>query len=176
MQEHLATLLDDGTTGEPLPEEARFAALDLKARYFFYLDTKQWTKLRALFTDDACFEGFRTTEPDAFVRASEDLLGNADSAHQGFMPRFWVRSETVVQTRWGMYDYITWPPGSKIYQGDDSPQLSGFRGYGYYEELYQQTADGWRIAFMRLTRLRMERIYGPQAQTFQGVIPTQSWI
>ncbi|MFT2520917.1 nuclear transport factor 2 family protein, partial [Escherichia coli] len=30
---------------------------DLKARYFHYVDLKQWDELRGLFVDDCVFEG-----------------------------------------------------------------------------------------------------------------------
>ena len=35
-------------------------------------------------------------------------------------------------------------------------QYSRFTGYGYYHEIYQREADGWKIKSTRITRLFVE--------------------
>jgi hypothetical protein len=34
---------------------------------------------------------------------------------------------------------------------------NGLRGYGHCEEEYRKLETGWRMSFMRLTRLRIDR-------------------
>lgn len=162
----------------PLKAQDRYAIYDLKSDYFYNVDNRRWPELRALFTDDAEFDGFPFVcpGPDDFVAGCDDIQTGARSAHQGFMPRLVAQSEDLVRGRWTMYDYMTWEPGSKVLRGDDSADLSGIHGYGYYEETYRREARGWRIASLRLTRLRIERVYGPQAATFEGTPPTIGWL
>ncbi|MFF4250672.1 nuclear transport factor 2 family protein [Streptomyces sp. NPDC001663] len=156
-----------------LDAAARDAAYDLKARYFFYVDSQQWERLRGLFTDDARFEGFAFggEGPDAFVRGVDGLLTGARSVHQGSLPRFRAQPDSLVRARWSMQDYLTWPPGSRSFRGNSSPDLSGIRGYGYYDEEYRRTPEGWRIAFLRLTRLRIDLLHGPHTEDISGALP-----
>ncbi|OJX63169.1 MAG: hypothetical protein BGO95_09135 [Micrococcales bacterium 73-13] len=60
-----------------------------------------------------------------------------------------------------MFDQLVWEPGSRGFRGIDLPGQWGIRGYGHYEEEYRRTAAGWRISFMRLSRLRIEPLVGP---------------
>ena len=48
---------------------------------------------------------------------------------------------------WAMEDRIWWPEGSPV---------RFLHGYGHYHETYVVTERGWRIATMRLTRLRVD--------------------
>ncbi|MFK4296606.1 hypothetical protein ABH924_001751 [Arthrobacter sp. GAS37] len=161
------------SVGPSLDAAARDAAYDLKARYFFYVDTQQWDQLRTLFTEDARFEGFafEGVGPDAFVQGAAALLAGARSVHQGFMPRLQAQSDSVIRGRWSMYDYLTWQPGTISFRGNSSPDLSGIRGYGYYDEEYRHTPEGWRIAFMRLTRLQIDLLHGARPEDTAGALP-----
>lgn len=74
----------------------RTAIQELKARYFRFLDTKQWDSWRELFTDDTAFyydDGPvpTSTEPvennaDDFVEMVSKALKDAVTVHQGHMP------------------------------------------------------------------------------------------
>lgn len=157
----------------------RDAIHDLKSRYFFHADNRQWTALRTLFTDDAAFEGFafQGIGPDRFVEAVSKFLEGVTSVHHGCMPQLRALSDTTVRGRWSMVDYLTWAPGSRSYRGNAEPDLSGFRGYGYYDEEYRLTPAGWRISFIRLTRLRVDLLHGSApADTFGAPGPVPDWL
>jgi hypothetical protein len=125
----------------------------LKARYFRFLDTKQWTEFRALFTDDWQWYAGEANEPqhltpDAFVEwisGSHDS-GRVLSAHQGHMPEIELTGERTAQGIWAMFDWV------------DHPQSRAFQGFGHYWEQYEKGDDGkWRIKTTRLTRLRTDQ-------------------
>lgn len=134
----------------------------LKSRYFRYVDTKRWDALRTVFADDAVFDGFAfaTAGPDAFVAGVAAYLDGIESVHQGFMPDLRPWDDGRIRGVWSMFDRLVWKPGSRGYKGVDLPGQWGITGYGHYEEEYRRTADGWRICFMRLTRLRVEPLVG----------------
>ena len=69
------------------------AIKQLKARYFRYVDTKQWDDLKALFTSDARFSvdggsgHYEWDAPEEFIaHVSKSLGGAAVSVHQGHPP------------------------------------------------------------------------------------------
>lgn len=128
----------------------------LKARYFRFLDTKQWHAYRALFTDDAeCGLGPGRAEnagpqgPDEFVesmRTSHDD-DRAVSAHHGHMPEIEITGERTARGIWSMFDWV------------DHPRTRAFQGFGHYYEEYEKGNDGrWRFKVMRLTRLRVDQL------------------
>ena len=100
----------------------------------------------------------------AHVRAA---LDGATTVHQATMPEISVVGDRASAT-WAMFDY------TETHQGwtDDVPaqgraELDGAeptfakKGWGHYEETYARGADlGWRIASLRLTRLRVDRFRG----------------
>src|SRR5690554_5555165 len=109
----------------------------LKAKYFRFIDTKQWTKLREIFADEATFEGLWATAdgPDAFVANLErNLSAETFSAHYGFMPEIVALDGNRARAIWSMHDYLLWPVDSKAYLGVSVPGQRGVRGYGHYEE------------------------------------------
>jgi hypothetical protein len=142
----------------------------LKARYFRTIDTKQWRELRTLFTDDARFETGRGafSDPDVFVDSLAELLADARTVHQGFMPEIVRHGPDAARGIWAMFDLVEWPGGDE----------RSFVGYGHYEEKYRKDEDGWKIAFLRLTRLRVDLLSGgphPQLATFARATGT-SWL
>ena len=135
----------------------RLALQDLKARYFRYLDTKQWAAWRDLFTDDMVFFNDAnplptTTEPttangDDFVEMVSATLANCVTVHQGHMPELHFNSDAGATGVWAMFDWV------------DSSASGGssMQGFGHYHERYVKDGDGrWRIAELRLTRLRVD--------------------
>jgi hypothetical protein len=128
----------------------------LKARYFRFLDTKQWEAYRGLFTDDAqCWLGWGGQPhtgpwtPDEFVQgisAAHDR-DRAVSVHQGHMPEIEITGERTARGIWAMFDWV------------DHPQARAFQGFGHYYEEYTKGDDGrWRINVIRLTRLRTDQM------------------
>jgi hypothetical protein len=130
---------------------------ELKARYFRLMDTKQWSKWRELFTDDMVFfndDGpvYSSQEPatrggDDFVEMTSAALENAVTVHQGHMPELQFTGDDEATGIWAMFDWV------------DSSENGGWsmQGFGHYHERYLRGADGrWRIAELRLTRLRTD--------------------
>lgn len=152
----------------PAPEDLE-AIKQLKARYFRTLDTKQWEAWRAVFTDDARFEGTRRKfeGPDDFCSATQAWLAEAITIHHGHMPEIVLTGPGAARGVWAMFDMVQFAqpaPGDGPYSG------RGFVGYGHYEEEYRKTEAGWRISFLRLTRLRVDPLpdelaYGPLSQS-----------
>lgn len=126
----------------------------LKARYFRYLDTQDWTAWRRLFASDARLDiGGAVRSPDELLDLTRDLLTGAVSVHRGFMPEIEIIGPDTATGVWAMEDYIVLPtePGTP-------PR--GMHGFGHYREAYQRIADEWRIAKLTLTRLRIEPLEG----------------
>lgn len=127
----------------------------LKARYFRFMDTKDWAAFRDLFTED--LEFYRdadpvptstepvTTSAAAFVDRIQTWLESAVTVHHGHMEEIQIESETKAQGIWAMFDWVDNPQYGRAYQG-----------FGHYHERYEKGTDGiWRIARLRLTRLRI---------------------
>lgn len=128
----------------------------LKARYFRLLDTKDWAGWRRLFTDDLVSEtdtappqpdGSHTLPKlpgaDAFVERVRSLLGDGVTVHHGHMPEIELTGPDTARGIWAMEDIVVFPAMT-------------LRGYGHYHEEYRREAGEWRIARLRLTRLRVD--------------------
>ena len=138
------------------------AIRSLKARYFRFVDTKDWKGLRSVFTDDAKIEipeNFdRPFAPDPFVEMVEAALANAISVHHGHMPEIEILSETEAQGIWAMNDHLTFPPGDAGLTG-----AAEIVGSGHYHESYRREGNDWRIATLRLTRIRLQSLGSPRS-------------
>lgn len=153
------------SSGISSADEAALRAL--KARYFRAVDAQDWSLLRTLFTEDARFEGFAFAAPgpDGFVDGVSSYLTGLVSVHHGFTPEYRGLTEDRVRGIWVMEDYLFWPPGTRGYKGVTVPGQWGIRGFGHYEEEYERSEQGWRISFMRLSRVRVEALAGPGYET-----------
>lgn len=130
----------------------------LKARYFRYMDTKDWRAWRDQFTDDAVLiidhavsvEGAdaRTDPPitggDAIVAHVRSIIGSASTVHHGHMAEIDILSNVTARGVWAMEDIVEWPDGRQIH------------GYGHYHEEYRLVSTSWKIARLHLTRLRID--------------------
>ncbi len=126
----------------------------LKARYFRYMDTKQWERLAALFTAD-----LRVISPqgatwleggEAFAASLRHSLENAVSCHQGFTAEIEIIDADHASGVWAMQDVIDW---------QDRHPREGWKsivGRGHYHETYRREGGQWRIATLSLTRLRLD--------------------
>jgi SnoaL-like domain len=126
------------------------AIKQLKADYFFLMDTKQWEKWKELFTTDlrvAGPAGIREGR-DAFTAFVRTSLENVLSCHLGFMPVIEIVDEESARGRWSMSDDLRLPPGHPWCE-EHSRRL----GYGYYDEEYRRQEGIWRIAFLKLSYL-----------------------
>lgn len=126
----------------------------LKARYFRFVDTKQFPALQALFTADARFDtagsGMEPCDgPAAFVAQAQASLTGCVSVHHGHCPEIEVTSDTTATGVWAMEDMLRWDETTA------SPVRS-VHGMGHYFEDYRRVDGEWKIASWKLTRLRVD--------------------
>ncbi len=131
----------------------------LKTRYCRFVDTKQWARLRALFTEDVRFEGLGSAPTgatlDMFITGISTRFRDAVSIHYCPNPDIVMTGPDTARAIWSMMDYVQWPTG---FSPREAPDATGFRGYGHYEEEYRRQGNEWKIAFLRLTRIRIDPI------------------
>jgi ketosteroid isomerase-like protein len=128
---------------------------ELKARYFRLMDTKQWDEWADLFTEDCVAwvedqPDVTYTGRDQFVTSTSSILAEAVTVHHGHMPEITLEpgDDHRAQGIWAMEDYVQIPTPD----GDIT-----LKGYGHYHERYRRGGDGrWRIASLRLERLRVD--------------------
>lgn len=149
----------------------------LKARYFEYLDGKDWASYQTIFTPDAVMdarEAFSAVDPltgesriygspellagmdtsewvttgaEAIAANASNLLGPVCTVHRGYMPRITIESADEAAGVWGMEDLLHFPAGSPI---------TAINGHGHYHERYARIDGRWLIRATRLTRLRID--------------------
>ena len=137
-----------------------FAIQILKARYFRAIDTKDWDLLASVFVEDVEIDVTDDVEGgrpyvgrDQFVGTCAKVLRDATTVHHGHMPEVEVDGDTATGI-WAMEDYVDWGTG-------EDGRRNAFRGYGHYHERYVREADGWRIAALKLTRIRRDWLTSP---------------
>lgn len=139
---------------------ATFEAIrQLKARYSYLLDTKQWEAWAQLFTEDFRWatEGDMSIEGRAeFVAMVQAQIGTVPTVHQFHAPVLEILSPTTATGLWPMFDYVGFP---------ETP----IQGYGYYHETYRLTGDRWQLSTQFLSRLRTDVVAG-LAPSIQSVI------
>jgi hypothetical protein len=125
----------------------REAIRELKARYFRYVDEKDWDAWREVFTADVHVE-LPGMEPfddvDPWVAFVAEAMAETRTIHQGHMPELTIESATEARGSWALFDYVEWPEGH------------GQKGYGRYNETYRKVDGEWRIASLRLEYLRVD--------------------
>jgi hypothetical protein len=122
------------------------AITQLKARYCRFLDAKDWTAWRDLFTDDFVGDtseagGKKIVGADAFVAFVRRNL-RRKTVHQVHAPEIELTSETTARGIWALEDFVRLAPGLDMH------------GYGHYHETYEKDGGQWRIQSSKLTRLR----------------------
>jgi hypothetical protein len=129
------------------------AIKQLKARYFRFMDTKQWDAMLEVFAPDVHVDmekegGGIQDDRDSFMAMLVESIGDVTTVHHGHMPEITVTSPTTASGIWAMEDELRWPDGAPI---------KAMHGYGHYHETYEKGADGqWRIKTLTLTRLRVD--------------------
>ena len=146
-----------GTTADRLADIE--AIKQLKARYFRFIDTKDWAAFRDLFTDD-CKHYLPQESPvpfmtnDDYFAMNERLLTPGVTTHHGHMPEITFLSDAEAEGIWSMFDYVQIEPTSGPVSGRTS-----IMGYGHYFETYRKCDDGkWRISSKRNERLRLDQV------------------
>jgi NAD(P)-dependent dehydrogenase (short-subunit alcohol dehydrogenase family) len=125
----------------------------LKARYFRLMDQKRWDEWAMVFTSDAHLvvpEGnVDERGRDAVVRSISSVLEGVRTVHHGHTPEIEITGSDTASGTWAMFDYVEFPP-------DADGNRVGVRGYGHYTEEYVREDGQWRIASLRLSRLRLD--------------------
>ncbi len=135
--------------------EAIEAIRQLKARYFRCMDTKDWEGFGAVFAHDAELDISQDLGDnpapivgrEPIVRLVRRAVTDATTIHHGHMPEITIESADSATGVWAMEDHLFWPEGAP---------LRSMHGYGHYHERYRRTSEGWQIAAMALTRLRVD--------------------
>lgn len=157
---------------------ATAAIHQLKARYCRYVDTKRWDALHALFSENARLDGFGSvpdgTTPSVFVAGIAARLAPAITIHHVQAPEIDFTGGDTARGVWSMMDYVDF--GEPMQQPDGGTSR-GWIGWGYYEETYVREGDGWRFAYMRLARQRLDPLSDDHpAATFGRHGPTPGWL
>lgn len=133
------------------------AIRQLKARYFRFMDTKDWDGLASVFTEDVEIDmtgsgGGITRSLDEYMPFLRASIENVETVHHGHTPEISISSPTSAIGTWAMEDKLWWPDGSGV------PGLRSLHGYGHYTEEYRKIGSGWKISAMRLSRLRVDTV------------------
>ena len=119
----------------------------LKARYFRAMDTKDWPALSDCFTEDLVADfrqapGMLAEGRDNYMHQLVDILADAPTVHHGHMPEITLVDATHASGVWAMDDIVQLPD-------------MFLQGWGHYHETYRKEQASWKIATIKLTRLRL---------------------
>lgn len=139
------------------------AIRNLKAAYFRCMDTKSWSGLAELFTEDAEFDvrgALEMPKADEEYAKEPTIRGRSAiveyiragltpliSVHHGHAAEITVDSAVAAHAIWPMSDLLIAREGAPFRR---------FRGQGHYFETYACDGGTWRIATLRLRRLYVE--------------------
>lgn len=127
---------------------------NLKSRYFQYMDLKNWLRYPELLAQDMVVYNedgsVRSTGGAAFARAVSSFLADANTIHQAYMPEIEIIDPDNARGVWAMHDVLTWE------NGDPFTGIKRMEGWGHYHESYRREPDGWKVASLKLTRLRVD--------------------
>jgi hypothetical protein len=154
----MTTTIDPTTVDAP----TRLAAIEdiriLRARYWRFVDTKDWAGFRQLFTDAATFSDhsadFHCVGGDDIAGKISAVLQPVFSVHHGHQAEILVHDAEHASGIWAMDDYLIFPPG--VPHPTSPTPTETIRGYGHYYDEYVKVDGGWRFAKVDLYRLRLE--------------------
>ena len=133
---------------------ARQHIMEVKAHYCRFLDTRDWERFGALFTEDAVLDVREDTGAEPFhgraaiVATVQAAVAHARTSHQVHNPEITFDDANAADVIWAMQDRVVWEQGKS-----PIPPASGITGYGHYHEEYVRQKGCWLIASLRLTRL-----------------------
>ena len=129
----------------------------VKARYFRFMDMKDWADFTSVFAPDASVDYAPEAADSSEWKASgaanvvalvRKVVGPAVSIHHGHMAEVEVTSPGTAHAIFAMEDLIFWPEGSRH---------KTLHGWGHYHETYEKIDGKWVIKTLKLTRLRVEQ-------------------
>jgi hypothetical protein len=122
-----------------------------KARYCRLMDTKAWSALGDLLTEDVAFDlagdnpsSTPITGRDNVLAAVGSAVAEAITVHQVHSPEFEIVSPDEVRAIWAVQERVTWQNGTWL------------TAFGHYHDRWLRADGVWRIAELRLTHLIME--------------------
>jgi ketosteroid isomerase-like protein len=123
------------------------AIKSLKARYFRAMDCKDWDELSNCFTEDLVADfreapGMLAQGRENYMSQLTEILKEASTIHHGHMPEIEVIDRNNATGIWAMEDIVKMPGLS-------------MQGWGHYHETYRRELGVWKIARIKLTRLRL---------------------
>lgn len=144
----------DGTT------EILGSVVDLKARYCKWLDAKDWDRWTALFMPTATLQVGPSRASaihgrDAIRKLLTRQLKHAKTHHQARDPELREEVSGRIRVVWRMKDRVETP-------------LYLLQGAGFYEDTYEETDAGWKIASVRLHRSQVD--LHPKSLVMRGVL------
>jgi len=126
---------------------------ELRAQYCRFLDLQQWDELRGIFTEDAEFDlagGTHLVGVQSYVELMiEHFSGAGQVIHHCVMPELKFVSEDRCLGIWALFSYVDRGCGS-------SRRVS--RNYSYYMEEYVRRNGSWKIASLKLLRVRADPV------------------
>jgi ketosteroid isomerase-like protein len=129
----------------------RAAIVDIVIAYATAVDTRDWGRLGALFTDDACWEyagsGERVRGPDAIVARISAAVERCDATHH-------LNGNHVVEVHGDAAGHTCYYQAQHVRLG--LPGGERFLGGGRYEDRLRRTPDGWRITHRRIVSVWSE--------------------
>ena len=138
-----------------LGHDDRVALQELKARYFRFVDTKDWVGFETLFAPDATLAAVDDLPGVVFKGASgvrEGVAGSMHdvvSVHHGFTPELHMVAPDEAAGIWPMEDLLWFGEASS------APGLF-LHGFGHYHERYVRVSGEWLFRSIRLHRMRVE--------------------
>ncbi len=134
---------------------AREQLKELRAKYFRCLDLRDHQGFASVFTEDAVLE---VPEVDLVFRGREEIaskvlasIKDAVSAHHGHTPELTITGPDTATGIWAMQDIVEWPRAA-------SGERIGITGVGHYRDEYVRQDGQWRIAKVRLVRIRVQSL------------------
>ena len=130
----------------------------LKARYYRFLDTKQWDDFENVFAPDAVMDmrgpdRILESEAGAYKGATiirqfaERAIGAGTSTDRAFLPEIEILSPTSARAIWAQEDKVTWPPGH---------ENAVLEGFGHEYESYERIDGEWKIQSTCLVRVSVK--------------------
>jgi hypothetical protein len=121
-----------------------------KARYCRLLDTKDWTALSELLTENMEFDlsdGNPDVAPiigrDNVLAAVQASVTTAKTVHQVHAPEIELEGDRA-QVIWAVQERVVWDNGTSL------------TAYGHYHDRWVRVDGSWKIAALRLTQLIMD--------------------
>ena len=133
-------------------DEASGAQVTTGTPIALVIENRDWTNWQYTMRSTAEFPadqpGVVMRGRDAMVEQIAQVLGDAITLHQGYMPELEILTPTTARGVWAMEDRLDWAP-------DVPGGPRSLHGWGHYNETYRKSEAGWRIASLVLTRLRV---------------------